>query len=699
MPRRLSGSIRELNGTFEASVPERRGSKQRVYEYFDTRDDAERWSAAAVDALYADRPVPIGAAYKRPVRHAVDASAGDPTARHFFAQSAEAWHTERYIRLRVAGADRAQKVSDILRLHVLPFFTTMTARPEDFTRELVIEFLERMTGSRDATYPISEIATIADVPERRIRSLIDTGALTVRSVDKTKDRRPLIRLGDLEDALGVPRLRAAYARTTVKSIFETVKQVEAYMVALGILERAVTTKLPIPRIDDAALRRPPRTKPPCVPLADVAVIARRLHIVYQLALWLLRVCGLRIGEAYGIRVGDILDFGHGDRPGLIAIERQAGKAFLTYDEFGNTVVAAEKDELKTDGSVRALMVPAALMELIRLVIDVFHTDPLTGKVDLDSRLIPGIQEAGDGKQGSFQTALRGEVDAAVAGGDLDALFRPHDMRASLITDLAFSEVKELLRRLYAGHLPGTDVHSGYIRDSRNQEKFLDVAMEMQNQILASVGTLIQPTAKFPAFGRTHPLRERRDEIRSRLIEAGSLLDILDDDDEPLLDATDVALELGFSVSHARRFMREVLGADDSTGVCRVAHSALEAYQATKRPNLTEMAERTGQDYHQLHRLIGQLGLAVDRDPVTGDYAITDDVEQTLLAEIARLDALHARACNVHGAHQRLRKSHSTVRKLIRLGQLSIDPETDASGARFITFESIERYLTSNGGER
>ena len=141
MPRRLSGSIRELNGTFEASVPERRGSKRRIYEYFDTRDDAERWSAAAVDALYADRPVPIGAAYKRPMRRDVDAGAVESTARHFFAQSAEAWHTERYIRLRVAGADRAQKVSDILRLHVLPFFTTMTARPEDFTRELVIEFL------------------------------------------------------------------------------------------------------------------------------------------------------------------------------------------------------------------------------------------------------------------------------------------------------------------------------------------------------------------------------------------------------------------------------------------------------------------------------------------------------------------------------------------------------------------------------
>jgi len=82
MPRRLSGSIREINGTFEASVPERRGPKQRIYEYFDTRDDAERWSAAAVDALYAERPVPLGAAYKCPPIGAVDATAGDPTERH-----------------------------------------------------------------------------------------------------------------------------------------------------------------------------------------------------------------------------------------------------------------------------------------------------------------------------------------------------------------------------------------------------------------------------------------------------------------------------------------------------------------------------------------------------------------------------------------------------------------------------------------
>jgi len=690
MPRRLSGSIREINGAFEASVPERRGSKKRVYEYFQTRSEAERWSAAAVEALYAERRVPLGAEFERPASTETDANTVDSPERHFFAQAAHAWRTERYVRLRVSGPGRLKQIDDQLRLHVLPFFITMTTRPQDITRELMLEYLERMTGSREANYPICEIAKIAAVPERRIRSMLDTGSLTSRGVDKTKAGQALIRLGDVENALGVPRLRAGYAHETVKGFYGTVKQVEAFMVVQGVMDRAVTTNLPIPRIDSGAMLRAPSTKADCVSIPEVAMIARQLHIVHQLALWLLRICGLRIGEAYGIRVGDILDLGLGNRPGLIAIERQAGKPFLTYDEFGNTVVTDEKDQLKTDGSVRALMVPAALMELIRLVIDVFHTDPLTGQVDLDARLIPGIQDASGGKQGSFQTSLRKVVGAAFDRGDLDALFRPHDMRASLITDLGFSQIKELLRRLYAGHLPGTDVHSGYIRDPRNSETFIEVATELQEKIRATVGTLIQPTTKFPAFGRRHPIRERLDEVRSHLIDAGSLLEVLDGD-EPLLDAAEVALELGCHESHARRVMRAALPADDRTGVLRVPHAALEAYQDSKLPNLRNIADRTGHAYHRLYRLIEQLGLSLERDQVTGDFAVTADVEAALFAEIERIDALYARSCNVHGAHQRLRKAASTIRKMIRLGQLDVDPETDATGARFITLESIERY--------
>lgn len=689
MARRLSGSIRILDGRFEASVPERRGSKQRVYAYFATRAEAERWCAEAVQALYAGDPVPMPTSPSSERTPAVNGGDTADPARHYFARGARAWHTERHVYMRTAGPERARKTDDQMRLHIVPFFTAATSRPDELTREVVTAFLARLTGSREATYPIADAADIAGRPERSIRRLIERGELAVVGTDKTGRR--LIRLGDLEDVLGVLRLRTAYALSTVQDILKTFRQIEKYLVAQRVLDRAVSDGLGIPRIDDAALMRPRRVERECVPMAEVAEIAGRIHIVFQLVLWLLRVCGLRISEAYGIRVGDVLDFGAGDRHGIIAIERQGGRSFLLYDVYGNVVQATEKDTLKTDGSVRVLLVPRSLMALVRLVVDVFHTDPATGAIDLDARLVPGLRNPNASGQAAFRAALIKALGSAVVDGDIEAMFRPHDLRAGLITDLNTTEVHEILRRQYVGHRPGSDVHAGYIRPIRDLAKFEALADEIEQSILSKVGTLIIPTSSFPQFGRNHPIRPRLDDVRCQLIEAGSLLEALDG--ELLLDAAEIAVELGCHESHARRLMRSgALPADDHTGQRRVAYSDLEAFLAAKLPNLRDIADRHQVDYHRLYRLVDQLGIELERDPVTDDFAIDPAAEAALLAELRRVDALRARACTVADAARRLRKAHSTVRLLVRRGELDVDSETDASGARYITQESIDRYL-------
>lgn len=693
MARRLSGSIRELDGRFEASVPERRGAKQRVYAYFATRVEAERWCADAVAALYAGEPVPVPVAPAPALPPAVPAGDTADPERHYFARGARAWHTERYMQMRTAQPERAKKTNDMMRLHIVPFFTAATSRPEQLTRSVVVDFLLRLTGDRDARYPIADAAAIAGRSERSIRRLVERGELPVVGTDATGRR--LVRLADLEAALGVTRLRAAYALSTVQEIFKAFRQIEKYLVAQRILDRAVSDGLSIPRIDDAALMRPRRTERDCVPMSEVAVIAGRLHIVYQLVLWLLRVCGLRISEAYGIRVGDVLDFGGEDRHGVIAVERQGGRAFLVYDENGDVVTTTEKDTLKTEGSVRVLVVPRPLMTLIRLVIEVFHTDPITGRVDLDARLVPGLRDPRSGGQAGFRSALTKALGAAAEDGDIESLFRPHDLRAGLITDLSTTQVNEIVRRQYVGHLPGTDVHSGYIRRSRDLSKFEALADEIERSILGTVGTLIIPTSAFPQFGRNHPIRQRLDDVRCQLIEAGVLLEARDGD-ELLLDAAEVALELDCHESHARRLMRRgVLPTDDRGAQRRVAYSDLEAFQAAKLPNLRDIADRHQVDYHRLYRLVDQLGIELERDPVTNDFAIDAAAEAALLAELRRVDALRSRACTVADAARRLRKAHSTVRLLVRRGELVVDPETDASRARFVTYESIDRYLARN----
>ena len=67
--------------------------------------------------------------------------------------------------------------------------------------------------------------------------------------------------------------------------------------------------------------RPASPKRQPLSLQACAVIAARLHVVHQTALWVMRILGLRISEAYGILVEDLRDFGPG-QPGVVVIYAQ-----------------------------------------------------------------------------------------------------------------------------------------------------------------------------------------------------------------------------------------------------------------------------------------------------------------------------------------------------------------------------------------
>jgi hypothetical protein len=47
--------------------------------------------------------------------------------------------------------------------------------------------------------------------------------------------------------------------------------------------------------------------------------------------------------------------------------------------------------------------------------------------------------------------------------------------------------------------------------------------------------------------------------------------------------------------------------------------------------------------------------------------------------------------------RRLKLVVSTVGLLVKRGDLDVDPETDSSGARFISRASVERYWVAHGG--
>lgn len=96
--------------------------------------------------------------------------------------------------------------------------------------------------------------------------------------------------------------------------------------------------------------------------------------------------GLRISEAFGIMVGDVVDLGD---LGLLAVQGQGGRIFSVLDDHGQFVAVPYTPTLKTAAGCRVPVVLAALMAANRVALDAFHTDPYTGEVDQSGRLVPG----------------------------------------------------------------------------------------------------------------------------------------------------------------------------------------------------------------------------------------------------------------------------------------------------------------------
>ena len=62
--------------------------------------------------------------------------------------------------------------------------------------------------------------------------------------------------------------------------------------------------------------------------------------------------------------------------------------------------------MKNEVSNRVIRLPRQVMDLIRVVIEAFHTDPVTGEVDLGARLIPGLRTADRSGQSAHRAAGR-----------------------------------------------------------------------------------------------------------------------------------------------------------------------------------------------------------------------------------------------------------------------------------------------------
>ena len=724
MARPLTGGLRFTRGRWWASVPDKAAASGRHYESFLAEDDARAWLTQAVAAAQAGRPLPDAERF-RTRKRAERPKLTKPAAAKLqpdVASVAKAWMDAAYEDLRRGGPDRAERVRRIIDGYLVPWFAPRTTTVADVTYYMAHDWLLHLVGREHTTKTRSVPATPAVAASAG--SDRGTEELTLAEVARLSGMSlPTVRRrwrdGELPGAYRNPKghVRVPHAaldavrnkrhtptglsQRYVADALWVLRRILGFARANGLAQAGFdpTESLDAPTPDLAAARtRRPTRQPRPLTLPECARIAAHLQPVHQIVFWLQRIMGLRISEAFGVLLGDVIELGD---TALLAAQGQGGRSFNVRDDQGMIVAVPYKQTMKTAAGSRMLVVPAKMLELIHLSIDAFHADPATGHIDPADRLVPGIHETNrSGQQGYVHAFEDATIAEGLATADLGFRVSSHLLRKSLATDLAWQEgIEDTVRRRFMGHRAGDDVFGRiYTLDHPEIAPLVKVAAILDEKITASIGTLLTPTTRRPHWGTHNPLRDRAEHITATLTNAGWLVDPGSPDD-PLCDAERVAAELDIHPNTARRWMADgtlpAIVAPDAQGVPR-RYSRLSAVWAQRdrlaqRILLPDLAEQLGVRYHEAYNTVRRLGLAMVQHPATRMYEVTPEAANAVRSEFERVRALHRRSMKLPAAAVQLHLAASTVRLLAQRGDLEVDPETDSSGLRFVTRTSVKAY--------
>lgn len=635
------------------------------------------------------------------------------------ASVAEKWAVAAYDDLRRAGPDRAAQVRRILDSYVLPWFVPRTSTVGDITYAMVHEWLLTLVGRRPSEPEAHEprpvlVTRLGTGREQSLREAAEAAGVSVATarrrwrdgelVGAHRDGRGHVRVPEL----AVTALQSAQrdrsiglSQPVVADALWVLRRVLAFARANVLVPPGFdpTEGLDAPRPDGAAARaRRPAAPPRPLTVPECARIAAHLHPVHQLVLWLQRVMGLRISEAFGVLVDDVIDLGD---VGLLVVQSQGGRFFRVRDDDGRVVIVSHKDKTKTEAGYRVLVVPSAMMHLVRVAVDAFHTDPETGEVDETARLVPGLRSADESGQLAFREAFeQATVAEGLSSSDLGFRVSPHLLRKSVATDLAWqSGIESEVRRRFMGHRASDDVYGRvYTLDHPELVPLHEVARVLDELIRRSIGSLILPTTRRIHWARTNRLFRHAAAVEATLGAAGWMIDPGSADD-PLCDTQRVASELRIAPTTARRWMR------DGTLNCVIIREANHPPSRRARLSdvwslrdrladrilLPDLATQLGVRYHELYRMSRRLGMTFERHPTSRQFEVPHQDEERLRGEHARVHALHERSMKVAAAARQLGLAVSTVTLMATRGELDTDPETDSSNARFVTRASVEKH--------
>ncbi len=621
-----------------------------------------------------------------------------------------------YEDLRRGGPERAERVRRIVEGFLVPWFAPRTATIAEITYFMAHEWLLHLVG-RDRAQASDTALGPPPAPGRyrddEELSLAEAARAAGVSLPTARRRWRAGQLpGAYRDPTGCVRVPAAAVSSITTKRRAPAGLSQSYVAdALWVLRRIVafaranglfppgfdpTEGLDAPIADKVAARRAATAQPRPLTLAECARIASHLHPAHQMVLWLQRIMGLRISEAFGVRVADLVDLGD---TGLLAVQGQGGRSFSVRDDHGQVVAVPYKATLKTAAGSRVLVVPTKLIELFRVAIEAFWTDPDTGEVDTAARLVPGLQEPGTSGQHAYRHAFNEATMAEhLTAGQLGFAVTAHLLRKSCATDLAWAAgIEDAVRRRFMGHRAGDDVYGRiYTLDHPDVAPLTKVAEILDHNVAITIGTLMTPTIRRIQWGAGNALAARSAHVDATLAAANWLVDPGTPDD-PLCDAKRVAQELSVYPTTARRWMRDgtlpTVAIPDDRGVSRRFVRLSDVWRhrhcLAGRILLPDLAEQLGLRYHEAYGMLRRLGLDVEQDAGTRAYQLTPEAADALRAEQQRVRALHRRSMKLAAAARHLCLALSTVSVLSRTGQLDVDPETDSSGARFVTRASVE----------
>lgn len=620
---------------------------------------------------------------------------------------------------RQADGDRVEAITSQHGRYVVPFLVELAFRLSPAKRgmsSLRLNHVEKLPQilAGDAALPAAVVA--ADIlksqrgPNTAIQclhlnlrhaALVTTGgeeALTnaiadgrLSTYEDTRTGDLLVRPWDLRAAglLIEPEAPHGLKKNSASNVLRDMRLAFKRANAHGVNNRVIFDLKAIEPLT-ANRKRADREQRAYVGLAEVAVTAAKMPPIGQVNLWLERVLGLRISEAYGPEVHDFAK--DDDGRGWIKIDSQGGHRSHERDPATGLLVAGDrKNRTKSKAGQRHIPLPAQLTEALEALIDTFHTDPDSGLIDHEARLIPGLREDDISGQASYRTQLH----TAQAGNN--HVFLPHTMRACLITDLKNAGVSERIRHAYAGH----EMENQSIQDQHYDlgvpEADLVTAADVLERLIADEvpnGRLIAATTKRHIFGVATKMRARKVWIETRLRTHG--WSGVADASQVELSVDAVAARIGKARTTTGRLMtsQTIPSHTKSWGQREVRVSFetdVDAYLDSLGTDLTALADELDTSYNQVYVLANEMGLVATTRQAGVRIRLTNAEADLLRVAVASRAKAEQSAVPVALAAEMIGLEINDVQTLIKQGVLTTDDVPGATRLRYVSVGSIEAY--------